>query len=1055
MNSDALAARIQNLLGSSPSGSGERIASRPPPPIPNHEIIARIGSGAYGEVWLARSVTGALRAVKVVWRSHFSSDRPYEREFNGIVRFEPISRSHPGVVNALHVGRDDAAGCFFYVMELADDAQGEAEQARKEESEKGRNDTRTELSPAHSLTGSPANYSPRTLASELKARTRLPVADAATLGVQLAGALGHLHRHGLVHRDVKPSNVIFVHGQPKLADIGLVTGVHQERSFVGTEGFIAPEGAGSERADLFALGRLLYEAVTGKNRCDFPGLPDDLDRWPKAEREGLIELNEVLARACAPEAKNRHGNAAEMAGDLNVILAGRSVRRAYRIERRLRRAKLVSVVALLLVFATIFSNWLQRRQRELSDAQAARESALREQAQKSLARAELAERATQQQLYTALLEQARATVLSGEAGRRGRAFDALRRAAAITNSVELRREVFAALALPDLRFDRELPYGEEFSRKLDPSFERIALAVLRGRGPVEIRSTSEQRLLATLPASTNLPVYVMEWSADGRYLAVKRDHPPSGLRADWELWETADWRRILLLRDLPLGAVAFHPRLPRVFLGERNEAAIWDLESGTEVSRFPLAGTPFWLRFAPDGERFAALYELAGGWIASVHEVANPSAAPLASHAFAARLSVCNWHPGGRWMALADLSGNIHWMDAQTGETRVLGRHRAEAVRAEFSPDGAHLISGAWSGELICWDVQTLQRAFSLRLGFEGQFRADGRAYAVETRSGVQLHAFERPGGYREFAEDLGTRLAQAAFSPDGRWLAASAGERMGLWDLSTPGPGALEEKAFGANCFFTSDGGELFAVRAREGTPAGFRWRIVPATHGGPPRLERLSLHRPAGFAALSLRADSVVMTTTNGTRLFPRDEAVARPGPDGWTPTVAGLNGVSPDGRWLGVLRRASATLHVHRLPGLEPVARLTQLPHLGNINSFDFSPAADEVALSSSRGVEFWSTATWQRTRSLTNFTRPFLYAPDGRSLWLTKDQRSAGLYDARTLEPLLLLPAGMLPLAVSPDGCHLAVSIDAQRLQIWDLAALREQFRALGLDWAENQ
>ena len=85
-----------------------------------------------------------------------------------------------------------------------------------------------------------------------------------------------------------------VDGAPKLADIGLVTGVHEERSFVGTEGFIPPEGPGSERADLFGLGRLLYEAATGKNRCDFPGLPDDLDRWPKSEREALIEAFSLL-----------------------------------------------------------------------------------------------------------------------------------------------------------------------------------------------------------------------------------------------------------------------------------------------------------------------------------------------------------------------------------------------------------------------------------------------------------------------------------------------------------------------------------------------------------------------------------------------------------------------------------------------------------------------------------------------------------------------------------------------------------------------------------------
>ena len=109
-------------------------------------------------------------------------------------------------------------------------------------------------------------------------------------------------------------------------------------------------------------------------------------------------------------------------------------------------------------------------------------------------------------------------------------------AAGITNSAELRREAFAALALPDLRFDRDLPYGEEFTmRNMDPAFVRIALG--RGRGPVEIRSVQEHRLLLTLAASTNLPVYVAEWSADGRFLAVKRDYPGGGLRSDREIWD--------------------------------------------------------------------------------------------------------------------------------------------------------------------------------------------------------------------------------------------------------------------------------------------------------------------------------------------------------------------------------------------------------------------------------------------------------------------------------------------------------------------------------------
>jgi len=58
----------------------------------------------------------------------------------------------------------------------------------------------------------------------------------------LTSALAFLHEQGLVHRDIKPSNIIFVQGQPKLADIGLVAGSDETSSFVGTEGFIPPEG---------------------------------------------------------------------------------------------------------------------------------------------------------------------------------------------------------------------------------------------------------------------------------------------------------------------------------------------------------------------------------------------------------------------------------------------------------------------------------------------------------------------------------------------------------------------------------------------------------------------------------------------------------------------------------------------------------------------------------------------------------------------------------------------------------------------------------------------
>src|SRR3954463_1457252 len=83
--------------------------------VPDHEMLKLIGRGSYGEVWLARNVMGTYRAIKVVHRDAFDNDRPYEREYEGIRKFEPVSRTHDSQVDVLHVGRNE--GSFYYVME--------------------------------------------------------------------------------------------------------------------------------------------------------------------------------------------------------------------------------------------------------------------------------------------------------------------------------------------------------------------------------------------------------------------------------------------------------------------------------------------------------------------------------------------------------------------------------------------------------------------------------------------------------------------------------------------------------------------------------------------------------------------------------------------------------------------------------------------------------------------------------------------------------------------------------------------------------------------------
>src|SRR6185295_4022677 len=120
-------------------------------------------------------------------------------------------------------------------------------------------------------------------------------------------ALGHLHRHGLIHRDIKPSNIIFIGGVPKLVDIGLVSEVEEARSFVGTEGFIPPEGPNSPQADIYSLGKVIYEMSMGKDRTEFPEPFTALGQATGSQ--DLEEMNAVILKSCATNPRDRYQSA--------------------------------------------------------------------------------------------------------------------------------------------------------------------------------------------------------------------------------------------------------------------------------------------------------------------------------------------------------------------------------------------------------------------------------------------------------------------------------------------------------------------------------------------------------------------------------------------------------------------------------------------------------------------------------------------------------------------------------------------------------------------------
>ena len=1004
------------------------------PSLEDYELIGEIARGGMGVVYRARQASlNRMVAVKVLLAGHFAHPS-FIKRFHHEAQ-AAASLNHPNIVSIYEVGEHE--GRPYFSMELIEG---------------------------------------RSLA-ELTRDTPLAARRAAQLVKTIAEAVHFAHGRGVLHRDLKPSNVLVnALDQPHITDFGLAKRLDGDADLtlsgqvLGTANYMPPEQANPKRgqttpaSDVYSLGAILYQLLTGRAPFMAETLTETLRLVAEAEAVSPRLLNPALPRdletictkCLEKEPPRRYASAQDLAAELQRFIQdepilARPVSAPARLMRWCRRKPALALsmaigLTLLLIVAIGSPISILRIHHARSVAEKARnrEAALR-------ARAEQAEGESQQQLFNALLEQARATVRNGELGHRVRALDALQRAAAISNSVELRRESFAALALPDLRLARESPYTSDFTlREPDPTFERIALA--RGKGPVELRSVLDDRLLATLPASTNRPTYDAEWSPDGRCLAVKRDYPTDGARADWEIWEMGGARQLFVLRDIPVGAVAFHPTLPQIIFGIRPAGVIVQrLDDGGKMAQFQVKELPYLLRYSPDGKRYAAAclpdrrrvaaaeYAPDGRSEVSVYEATTGG--PIASHVFASFARDFQWHPNGQWLAVAEENGAVQSMNAHTGETRLLGQHKAQAVSVAFSPDGGWLLSGGWERELICWDARAKRLAFSIALeSYVARFRADSQACAVVRDSGIQWFRFERPTG-REFAEDLGTRLYAAAFSADGRWLAASANKRGAVWELSSPhvSEAAMDEEAVNGRPLFGADGNELFLSR-------GLRWRLAPAKNPGEaPAMTRLPLHKPPGLTCLGLHSNLVVLTATNGSQVLAADQL--QDGHDHWTHTSFGVNEVSPDGRWLAIFQPFTSSVWIYRTPEIEFVVKLK---HTENVASMGFSPSANELAICSSRAVKLWSTETWQCTRTLTNFSR-LLYTPGARTVWLWRDSRTASLHDAVTLEPLLRLPTGMLPLALSRDGRQLAVKVDAHRLQLWDLAEVRSQLHALGLDW----
>jgi len=705
-------------------------------------LLRVIGEGSYGEVWLARNAMREYRAVKVVYRASFDEDRPYEREWQGIGRYEPVSRSHASQVDLLHIGRNDELGYFYYVMELADHT-GEGE-----------------VDPDH--------YIPKTLAWVLKDRGRLSATECLTITLALADALRHLHGHGLVHRDIKPANIVFVNGIAKLADIGLVTDSRATVIYVGSQGYIPPEGAGRPQADLYSLGKVIYEMATGRDRMEFPSYPEDFGRWP--DRAPVLELVRLSQKACQPLPENRYVSAGDLHEAAVLVQAGKS-KRLRMLERGWRWGVGVAVLAILVAAAA----WAISTKRDRD-----RERYLR----------------AAQRLPSA----------SPQAGWFTEAWAALRGAASVRRESNLWSQAGAVLAGLDTQI--LLPATDVGADSV--AFDRTGSKVLfngAGRGPVKRwdERTGEWKVFAR--AGTNGPVWFapdgvpcqVAYQGGGVFHVAELD-PPRVIRtlriADELLDQEPRLRMSVLSADASLFAAMLISTNAEV--AGQDRFVVWEMVTGRRL--FTETNVHTAVAFSPSNDCLATGDAEGRVLVRSLPELEtvadfrqNRPAVFSLDFTRDAGQTVDAAHP---WLlAAGDEGGNIAVYEIERRRTRAFCRGSHYQIRSvAFAPDGMTLASGG-RAEVRFWDHATGRLLLTTGCN-EAQtamsFSLDGGKLAVGTSrlfGGYDASAVLRliPARGVLSLRGLTAQSGRVRFSHDGKRLAALAHNwQLGIWNLES-----------------------------------------------------------------------------------------------------------------------------------------------------------------------------------------------------------------------------------------------------------------------------